>query len=200
MTEQISRRDFLHQTAKTVLATALAYSGLEALADESKQNLSKKRKYQTSDPTFSEDSDEVLLARMLFGEARSCSDLEKVAIGYTAVNRVNDSAKRFGRSLKEVILAKGQYSCFNKSKENKKNRAKLMNPESYESEVFRNCLSIAQGLLKRNYKDPAGANHYHEANIEQPSWANKMKRIGQIEIGKTRDGKPILSRHVFYRG
>ena len=144
------------------------------------------RNYETTN--FAEDSDEVLLARMLFGEARNCTDLEKIAVAYTAINRANDGKKWNGTNLKEVLLKKWQYSCFN---ENDPNREKLMDPQVYDSESWDDCLKIAREVLAGKYKDITnGATHYHTLNTS-PKWSKspKMKKIGRI------DG----SKHEFYK-
>ena len=144
------------------------------------------RDYQTAD--FSKDSDKVILARMLFGEARSCSDSEKVAIAYTAINRANDGKKWNGETVREVILKPYQYSCFNY---NDRNRSKLFDPEKYDAKSFQKCLAIAEAVLTKKYADPTnGATHYHTLNIK-PRWAksSKMKKIGRIKD----------SAHIFYR-
>lgn len=58
---------------------------------EKKDRKSEKQKrisYKTND--FSEDSEKVLLARMIFGEGRNCSYDEQIAIGFTSFERAND--------------------------------------------------------------------------------------------------------------
>ena len=139
--------------------------------------------YRTTN--FANDSDEVLLARMLFGEARNCSDSEKAAIGYVALNRVQRG--RYGNGLRGVILRRNQFSCFNA---NDPNRERLMDPMRYEHAAFENCLGIARGVLSGNETDNTqGATHYFNPNSASPSWADSMARIGRID----------RSRHEFYR-
>jgi len=149
----MDRRGFLKLLSG--FTAGLALSGLEVLAEES---------YKTSD--LSKDSEEMLFARMLYGEARGCSKEEKIAIAYTALNRNKDSKKWNGENnLKAVLLKKRQYSCFN---ENDPNRAKLMDPSDIKS--FKECLEVARGVLNSRYKDPTnGATHYHTKNIK-PKW------------------------------
>lgn len=184
MTGKYSRRDFLRNIG---IAGALSLiPNLEALADENKES-----KYKTSD--FTKDREQVLLARMLFGEARDCSELEKVAIAYTAINRANDGKRYNGETLREAILKPHQYSCFN---ENDKNREKLMDPEKYEPKAFAECLAVAQKVLQKKYSDPTnGATHYFNPEIvKKPTWADKMKKIGRIKINDKK-----YSKHEFYR-
>jgi len=78
--------------------------------------------YTTTD--FSTDTDEVLLARMIFGEARGESEQGRIAVAYSAVNRLRNP-RRFGGDLRAVLLRRAQYSCFN---EGDPNRVRLMDP------------------------------------------------------------------------
>jgi len=145
--------------------------------------------YTTTD--FAEDSDTVLLARMIFGEARSCSYTERVAVGYSAVNRVDDGKKWNGENIGEVVLKPWQYSCFNDGDPNKE---KLMDPEKYNARVFEECLEVAHDVLSGTVPDPTGgATHYFDPKHASPSWADKMEKIGNIS---TETGSSV---HVFYR-
>jgi hypothetical protein len=140
--------------------------------------------YETND--FKLDNDEVLLARMIYGEARNCSDSEKAAVAYTAVNRANDGKKWNGTTLREAILKPKQYSCFNPEDPN---RASLMDPMKHEPEAFERCLAVARGVLSGDIKDPVGATHYFNPDAANPSWAAKMQKLGKVGN----------SKHVFYR-
>jgi len=131
-----------------------------------------------------------LLAKMIFGEAGNFSQTEKIAVAYTALNRVNEGC--YGKNLKEVIEAPYQYSCFIPSI---KKRMKLDEAEKLAPEKWKECTEIAGNLLKGEYKDPtSGATHYYNPSIvKYPGW-KKMKKIGRI---KTEEGKD--SAHLFFR-
>lgn len=192
MADNYSRRQFLR--TGTGLAAAIALSPLEVLADEKSQkteNKNQNSKYKTSD--FLTDSEQALLARMLFGEARDCSELEKVAIAYTAINRANDGKKWNGETINEAILKPYQYSCFNNSDPNKE---KLMDPEKYDGKSFQECLTIAQRILKGEYKQyNKGATHYFNPEIvKKPKWADKMHKIGKVKVNEEK-----YSKHEFYK-
>ena len=157
--------------------------------------------YRTND--FSKDSDAFLLARMLYGEARNCSKEEKIAIAYTALNRIHDGVDWNGKTLRRVLLNPWQYSCFinyswdniNKTEDKKLkeikrninlNRQRLMNPAKEE---FAECLDAASGVLSGKYSDSTnGATHYHTSEI-RPDWAGKMSNRKM----------PANFRHLFYR-
>ena len=139
-----------------------------------------RRDYRTTD--FSDDSDEVILARMLYGEARNCSREEQIAVGYVALNR--QARGRYGRTLRGVILRPSQFSCFNR---NDPNRNVIMNPDTRAFESF---VETARGILSREYQDNTQcATHYFNPRSANPSWAQDMTRIGRING----------SRHEFYR-
>lgn len=140
--------------------------------------------YKTSD--FWEDSEKVLLARMLLGEGESCSKIEKIAIAWTAINRANDNQEWNGKTLKEAILKPYQYSCFNKEY-----NQSLKNPLAYNPKEFYECLYLSERILAGGYKDPTkGATfYYNPGKIKTPRWVKGLERVGRI-------GK---SYHVFYR-
>lgn len=140
--------------------------------------------YKTDD--FQTDSDEVILARMIFGEARSCSDLEKTAVAYTALNRANDGKDWNGKTLKEAILKKLQYSCFNS---NDVNLEKLKDPVKYDEESWKKCLEISNKVINKTSSDPTnGATHFHTRSVH-PYWADDLS----VKL----DDENLS--HIFYR-
>jgi spore germination cell wall hydrolase CwlJ-like protein len=163
----------------------LALSPLEIFAGEAKRN-----PYAVED--FSRDSDRVLLGRMVWGEARNCAREERVAVAYSVVNRFDDERKRFGKRIREVLLKKSQYSCFN---EGNVNRRKLLDPERFGKKEFYECLRVAWRVLIKREKDPAhGATHFFNLDkVEKPpKFLTSLIKIGKI---KTSRG---LSTHDFY--
>ena len=143
------------------------------------------------------DSDEILLARMIFGEARGQKELEQIAIGFTPINRANSGLLYLGKTAREAILKPEQYSCINPED---KNRKKLLAPMTYEPETFLHCLDIAKKIISRELTDPANATHYFNPSIAKtPCWAKKIHRIGHLIVAHENDGTPIYSAHDFYR-
>lgn len=166
------------------LGLALAsYSGSGLAGEDARDNAKPRVSYKTED--FSQDSDKVILARMLFGEARNCSDEEKAAIAYTVVNRAHDGKKWNGIDVKSAVLCKWQYSCFNA---NDTNRKKLMDPEKHDAKSWIRCLEVACDVLAGKYAEQnKGQTHYHTPAVS-PNWKNSMK---EVEFSGT--------RHRFYR-
>ncbi len=148
---------------------------------------STKVSYKTSD--FSTDSDEVLLARMILGEAGNCSHLERVAVGYTAVNRANDGKKWNGETLREALLWRKKYSCFNFGDSN---RTILMNPDKYSPETFRDCLKASEEILSGKISDPTnGATHYYSPEGMRKIRIDKIKN----EMNKLKnEHKPLIKK------
>ena len=163
------------------------------LGDSFFQELKKTKDYKTED--FHQDSDDVLLARMLLGETEYCSDTEKIAVAYTAINRINDGKKWNGETLKNVILTPYQYSCFNDGMKEALKEI-LKNPLKEKSKEFLECLGLAREILAGKYKDPtSGATHYLNPNHPDlkgktlPNWTRVFEEIGRIENGP----------HIFYK-
>ncbi len=136
-----------------------------------------------------------LLARMIYGEARSCNAEERIAIGYTAINRLK--AGYYGDTLHEVVLARWQYSCFNN---NDPNLDKLLKPTQQgfgERKAWRLCVKNAYGILAQRLPDYGkGATHYLHKNVEKKTWWTKSPKMQRIGILQTKFGP---SRHVFYK-
>ena len=131
--------------------------------------------YQYVPFDFSSDPDDILLARMIFGEMAGYSKEEKIAVAYTAINRKKIKTW-MGKTLNEVILKELQYSCFNKDDFN---RYKVMNPKKYGEVEWKKSIDIARKVLSKKYRDPTnGATHYHHKSMDEyPEWAYKLKKI-----------------------
>lgn len=155
--------------------------------------------YMASDYNFSSDSDTVLLARMIFGEARRNSRIEQIAVAHTALTRAKDKVRWNGTDIRSALLTPKQYSCFN---DDDPNREILEDPMRYDSKRFKQCLVVAEKVLNGEYKDPTnGATHYH-APSANPKWARapSMRRIGRINVGDIDgDGEEDFSAHTFFK-
>ena len=125
---------------------------------------------------------EVLLARLIYGEARGESAEIKRAIADSVINRT-DQGKWWGNTLEEVIRKPYQYSCFN---QNDQNGEKIMNPVG---PAWEECLDIAQQTLSSSNTDSSnGATHYFDTSIATPSWAKGKKPVKNMPI---RDGREV---------
>ena len=213
----------------TLVATLIVGTGIAVSVGATKYNSLKKQQsleqriqkplksqiksidYKTNN--FLKDSDKTLLARMIFGEARWCYKLEKIAVAYSAITR-SRKWRRFDKkrklrkmTLREVILQPKQYSCFNKKLYDKKkkkwvpnlNLERVRNPMRYYPNLFEKCLEVSGDILNGRYGDPTGGatNYYNPKLVEKPDWAKRAKRIGKIKVGIDKKGKPVYSAHVF---
>ncbi len=161
-------------------------------------SLSTKRIPTFDDPKwtgdFADDSDQIILTRAIFGEARSnkLPDEARIAVGWSIRNRVEDP--RWPDTYQKVITQDQQYSAFN---ETDPNRKYVENPFWAESDIDRkawyNCYDIAGKVINGELKDPAnGANHYYDSSISTPYWATKETLVLTIN---DLDNKPILFFH-----
>jgi hypothetical protein len=126
--------------------------------------------------SFYDDTEDVLLARMILGEAESCTKLEKIKIAWTALNRLVLGRGIYGKTLNEVILSPNQYSCFNKEMDS---HIFLKDPLRH-NEYFASYFQLAQEILNGKYPDPTGgAISYYNPDLvkEKPDWAKKMQKV-----------------------
>lgn len=127
---------------------------------------------------FNDDDETILLARVIFGEARDrrLSDTARIAVGWSIRNRVEyKNALRYGGTYHAVILKPKQYSSFTATNAN---RYLVENPLSNENDVdaraWTNCYDIAANVLNNRIMDPTnGANHFFDDSISPPSWAKQ---------------------------
>jgi spore germination cell wall hydrolase CwlJ-like protein len=108
------------------------------------------------------------LAKTLYGEARSESYADMVAVAWTIVNRYR-AQTWYGRTVKEVCLKPWQYSCWNL---NDANRAKMFVPS--EQRAWHLCLAAARDVLWGGLLDPTGgATHYYDKSLDDnpPAWS-----------------------------
>lgn len=148
MKNDLSRREFLKLTAKGLVATLVSPAIITASPSLYKTPTTRKDLYNIPENH--------LLARMIFGEGRNCITSEKLAIGYTAVNRLNDGKKYNGEgSMTNVLLKKyrgdDQYDCFcdtiTKLEENFK---QTLDPIKYDSKAWGESLALADYILIGN--------------------------------------------------
>lgn len=132
---------------------------------------------------FASDSDEVLLARLLYGEARGASREVKYAIANVVLNRAERPCW-WGSSVREVILAPRQFSCFNLDDVN---RRKLLDPLRYDrQEVWQECRDVAREALSQRHDMTHGATHYFDSSIAIPRWARNLQPSLELPAGNGR--------------
>lgn len=113
---------------------------------------------------FQDDTDEMLLARLVFGESENQSREAKIWTGGSVLNRVK--AHVWPNTIPGVILQKGQYDPFKTSDDNFK---KLVNPlhttDKLRIIAWNESLEIARKLLSGDLKNPTTATHFHGVGV-----------------------------------
>jgi N-acetylmuramoyl-L-alanine amidase len=110
----------------------------------------------------------VILARTVYGEARSESWIGKVAVAWVVRNRAAKGGW-WGADVLSCCMKPWQFSCWNA---NDPNRKKLEQATTRKSAIFRECLAAAAAVLADLEPDPTGgATHYFADYIQTPKWA-----------------------------
>jgi len=110
------------------------------------------------------------LSAIMFGEARGESDIGKVAVAYTAINRKADP--NYPKNICEIMRQPAQYQFLDYGMPTQTQIAYLE--------------PLAKAILERRVDDPTrGAKWYHTRKVK-PIWA------------KQKDIKIALGNHIFY--
>ena len=137
---------------------------------------------------FNDDTEQMILARAIYGEAGGESIEAKIGVGWAIRNRVNDNQNRWGKTYHEVILEPYQFEPFNDSSSDifkKITNPPIDNPG--EEEVWENSFKSAVQVIQGDISDPTkDSNHFYVplANQPKPSWADDEKFT--VQIGATR--------------
>ena len=122
-----------------------------------------------------------ILAKTIYGEASGEPWIGKIAVGWTAKNRLA-AESWFGKSIHEICLKPFQYSCWNDGP------LQIRIAElKWDTTYTHACLGAAFMVLLELTSDPtSGATHYHRAG-DTPAWA--AGQTPTIQIGQ----------HLFYK-
>ncbi len=134
---------------------------------------------------FNDDSEQMLLARAIFGEARGASETAKTAVAWSIRNRLE--SKRWGDTYHEVILKLKQYSAFNVDD---KNYLFVIDPlranNHIDKEAWILSYKLAGQVINDSIPDPTdGANHYY-SGLRVPPWAKSKQADFKIKIDNFR--------------
>ena len=111
------------------------------------------------------------LSAIMFGEARGESDIGKVAVAYTAINRKADPS--YPKNICQIMNQPYQYDFLNKYGMPTQTQVAYLMP-------------LAKAILEGKVDDPTkGAKWFHTKQIK-PIWA------------KQKDIKLALGNHIFY--
>lgn len=139
---------------------------------------------------FYDDTETMILARAIFGEAEGVSKDAKMAVGWSVKNRVlAGRAQEWGLGYHGVILKDGSYDSFKKEERLKKLIDPLNTDDKKVKEAWYDSYRIAKVIVKGEIQDPTnGATNFYSTPIEHiPSWATsdrETKTIGNLHFYK----------------
>lgn len=150
---------------------------------------------------FRDDTDQMILARMIFGEARNelSPEILRHAVGWVARNRVENDIVWWGTTYQEVIPKDAQFSAFSVGDDN---RDEVENPlksgNDIDKQAWENCYDIAGKILDGSISDPTnGADHYYSDSIDQPGYYKGKSPTLEITDQPDQNGKKITT--YFYK-
>lgn len=118
-----------------------------------------------------------ILARTIWGEARSEGNVGMTAVACVIMNRAKKPAW-WGVGARSVCLKPYQFSCWNK---NDPNRIKMLAIDE-NSLIYLQAKNLAEKVLSGTLKDIVyGATYYYAKFIPTPHWAIGKKPC--VEIG-----------------
>ena len=127
---------------------------------------------------FEEQSELVLLAQTVLGEAEGECWLGKLAVASVIMNRVRDP--RWGDTVQDVALQKWQFSCFNAGSPR---IAPMMRPRKHvRPEVWEDCVKAAAAAFFGLCEDVSeGADHYLVTSWQdRTAWARDRTPVAEI--------------------
>lgn len=115
---------------------------------------------------YNDDTETMLLARLLLGETEGQPELARAGVAYTVINRFKGS--NTGTTLKEVMLKPNQYDGL----WNVHTIDKVRYPSNRDSpEEWRLSYEVAEKVLAGTVADPTnGATNFHSYSVGDPDW------------------------------
>ncbi|PIQ81222.1 MAG: hypothetical protein COZ34_00085 [Candidatus Pacebacteria bacterium CG_4_10_14_3_um_filter_34_15] len=125
---------------------------------------------------FEDDTDQIVMARALFGEARNTlvPNEARIAIGWVIKNRV--ASNSWPSSYWEVITIPKHFSAFNSGDSNRPFvEDPLRTGNEIDQQAWINSYEIAGKVISGELTDPTGgANHYYDDSASTPGWAENQ--------------------------
>ena len=128
-------------------------------------------------------SDQEILAKTIFGEARGEIDEGKKAIACVVLNRVDSGVTWWGHDIRSICLAPYQFSCWNIGDPN---RATIM-AATEENPVYARCLEIAGDAIKGLLIDNTNGADSYEALGTDAYWARRKTPVA------------VIGHHAFFK-
>jgi len=139
---------------------------------------------------FGDDADEILLARLIFGEAGGEPRETKIWVAWSVINRTKANSW-WPHTIRGAILQPGQYDPFKPSEDPRSIYQKIINPLGYEGvgttdkKSWYECYQIARDVISGEINNPTTATHIHGIGVTR-DWFEKnvvpkgkfLKKIG----------------------
>ncbi|KKQ27906.1 MAG: hypothetical protein US42_C0004G0045 [Candidatus Magasanikbacteria bacterium GW2011_GWC2_37_14] len=136
---------------------------------------------------FLDDPEEIILARLIFGEANNQPSEAKVWVGWSVINRTK-AKSWWPDNIHGVVLQIGQYDAFKLSD---RNFSKIINPLGFnnvgqsDKKSWYECYEIAEKIILGKIENPTEATHFHGVGVSK-DWFEKhqvpkgnfLKKIG----------------------
>lgn len=153
----------------------------------------------TNDELIANLSEQQVVALTLFGEARAEAIEGRIAVANIIRNRVKAQNPRMGLTPKQVCLKRWQFSCWipeggRANHETVLDAARSVFAGERPGPILRECLWIADGLLREQFRDTvSGATHYYAPAAMRPAgsrppWVEEKQPVA------------VIGGHLFYAG
>lgn len=128
---------------------------------------------------YNNDTEQMILARAIWGEARGASEEARIAVAWSIKNRIGK--RKSWDTYHNIILQPSQYSAFWETPPKDSNLKALRDPlgttdNPDDHKKWREIYEIAGSVIARDIPDPTkGATHYYDDSINPPFWADDFK-------------------------
>lgn len=123
---------------------------------------------------FYDDPEDILLARLILGEAEGQSKEAKIGVGFTVMNRLKRQVSYWGYNVREIILKDRQYDAMWSAVTYNKVRDPLDAATEARRREWQESCEVSRGLLFSNLPDLAqGATFFHDASYPQRIFVTK---------------------------
>ncbi len=138
---------------------------------------------------WDDDTKQMILARLIFGEARGEPKEAKEWVAWSVINRI-EANSWWPKTIHGVILQEKQYDPFRPIDPN---YPKILDPlgfkgsDSISKEEWLECYKIAENVVSRKTTNPTEATHFHGVGITRKEYEKRVVPHGRFikQIGKT---------------
>lgn len=154
------------------------------------KDISFKRIPSFGDPEWTEDlsddSEVILLARLILGEAEGQPMNVKLGVGFSVLNRVAKQRSNWGLTIKEIILKPNQYDGIWNEMRFDRVRNPLHKANTSQAVAWLESYEAARAIIFKTASDPTrGATNFHSYTKRElyPDWATDDRfrtKIGDV--------------------